>query len=103
MVLKEKAKKKCTTFFQKAITPKLLLLILKKNLNDVLEKINIHLLPYPFIVKPDVGMEGILFRKIENKKHLETYHASIPTEYLMQEFVDFPLEIGLFYFRHPQK
>lgn len=57
---------------------------------------------YPVIVKPDVGMEGILFRKISHEHQLETYHRSMPVDYLLQEFIDQPMEIGLFYFRHPQ-
>jgi hypothetical protein len=57
---------------------------------------------YPFIVKPDVGKEGILFRKIDNERHLETYHRNMPVEYMIQEFVDFPIEIGVFYYRRPQ-
>src|SRR5881275_791723 len=33
---------------------------------------------YPFIVKPDVGMKGLLFRKIDNEEELIRYHKSIP-------------------------
>ena len=47
-------------------------------------------------------MEGILFRKIDNEQHLETYHRNMPVDYIIQEFVDFPMEIGLFYYRHPE-
>lgn len=56
---------------------------------------------YPFIVKPDVGMKGILFRKIENEDQLKKYHEKIPVEYLIQELIDLPVEISVFYYRHP--
>lgn len=56
---------------------------------------------YPFIVKPDVGMKGILFRKIENEEQLEKYHERMPVEYIVQELVEMPVELSVFYYRHP--
>lgn len=56
---------------------------------------------YPFIVKPDVGMKGILFRKIENEDQLEKYHSRIPVEYIVQELIELPVEVSVFYYRHP--
>jgi hypothetical protein len=56
---------------------------------------------YPFVVKPDVGMKGILFRKIENEEQLEKYHSRIPVEYIVQELVELPVELSVFYYRHP--
>lgn len=56
---------------------------------------------YPFVVKPDIGMKGILFRKIENDEQLEKYHERIPVEYIVQELVEMPIEVSVFYYRHP--
>jgi hypothetical protein len=56
---------------------------------------------YPFIVKPDVGMKGILFRKIEHEDQLEKYHRHIPVEYIVQELIELPVEVSVFYYRHP--
>jgi hypothetical protein len=56
---------------------------------------------YPFVVKPDVGMKGILFRKIDHTEQLKAYHEQIPVTYLIQEMIDMPLEVSVFYFRHP--
>ena len=56
---------------------------------------------YPFVVKPDVGMKGILFRKIDNEEQLQKYHSRIPVEYIVQELVDLPMEVSVFYYRHP--
>ena len=46
-------------------------------------------------------MAGILFRKIETGNQLALYHDKINTNYLIQEFVEMPLEIGIFYIRLP--
>src|SRR5689334_10540863 len=41
---------------------------------DVRKQISDAGFEYPFIVKPDIGMKGILFRKIENEEQLMKYH-----------------------------
>ena len=56
---------------------------------------------YPFIVKPDIGMKGILFRKIENEEQLRKYHERIPVEYIVQDLIMLPVEVSVFYYRHP--
>ncbi len=69
---------------------------------EVLKAISDAGFNYPFIVKPDVGMAGILFRKIETEKHLQHYHSKIPVEYLVQDLIHFPIEFSVFYYRHPE-
>ena len=56
---------------------------------------------FPFIVKPDVGMKGILFRKIDNDDQLVKYHEKIPVEYIVQELIELPVEVSVFYYRFP--
>jgi hypothetical protein len=56
---------------------------------------------YPFVVKPEVGRKGILFRKIDTEDELRTYHERMPVEYLVQALVDLPVEVSVFYYRHP--
>lgn len=68
---------------------------------NVLSSIQRHGFTYPFIVKPDVGMKGILFRKIENESQLRTYHETMVVEYIIQDMVSLPIELSVFYYRHP--
>ena len=58
---------------------------------------------YPFIVKPEVGCQGILFRKIDKEEELQTYHSKIPVEYIVQELVNYKMEVSVFYIRHPKQ
>lgn len=58
---------------------------------------------YPCIVKPEIGGQGILFRKIDNEQKLKKYHERNPVEYIIQEMVDFPLEVSVFYYRFPDQ
>lgn len=58
-------------------------------------------LKYPLVVKPDEGMMGYMFRRITHIDHLRHYHNTMPLNYLLQEWVDFPLEVSIFYTRMP--
>jgi hypothetical protein len=58
---------------------------------------------YPFVVKPDVGMMGFMFRTISNAKELSQYHEVMPSAYLVQELVTHPLELSVFYYRFPNE
>ncbi|MDB5253580.1 MAG: hypothetical protein JWP27_2749 [Flaviaesturariibacter sp.] len=56
---------------------------------------------YPFAVKPDVGMMGFMFRRVRTREELGRYHAAMPVDYFIQELVDEPLEVSVFYYRFP--
>jgi hypothetical protein len=70
-------------------------------LDEVQKKVADAGFTYPFIVKPDVGMKGILFRKIDNEEQLLKYHEKIPVEYIVQDLIEYPVEVSVFYYRHP--
>jgi len=70
---------------------------------DVRKKITEAGFTYPFIVKPDIGMKGILFRKIENEEQLIKYHERIPVEYIVQDLIELPVEVSVFYYRYPDQ
>jgi hypothetical protein len=61
-----------------------------------------HGINYPFIVKPEVGGQGILLRKIDDEAAWKTYHAQMPWEYIVQAMVEYPMEVSVFYIRHPK-
>lgn len=58
---------------------------------------------YPFCVKPDVGLKGLLFRKIDTEQELLDYHRQMPVDYLVQDLILYPLEVSVFYYRHPSQ
>lgn len=58
---------------------------------------------FPFAVKPDVGMMGFMFRKIENMEHLQKYHAAMCSDYIVQKLIDYPFEVSVFYYRYPNE
>lgn len=58
---------------------------------------------YPFAVKPNVGMSGFMFRKVENPETLRLYHSKISADYLIQDLITLPLEVSVFYYRLPNE
>lgn len=60
-------------------------------------------LQYPVILKPDVGERGWMVRKIKNDEELKTYLDEIKVDFLIQEYIDLPLELGVFYYRFPNE
>jgi hypothetical protein len=69
--------------------------------DEVKKKVTDAGFEFPFIVKPDIGMKGILFRRISDWQQLEKYHQKIPVEYIVQELVTYPVEVSVFYYRYP--
>lgn len=58
---------------------------------------------YPHIAKPDIGERGIWVRKIADEHDLIDYAKSCPANFLLQEYVPYPLELGIFYVKYPNK
>ncbi|MEM7573423.1 MAG: hypothetical protein AAF433_11005 [Bacteroidota bacterium] len=58
-------------------------------------------LSYPLIAKPDIGYRGRLVQVIHNEEALRSYLAKYPLATLLQEKIELPEEIGLFYYRRP--
>jgi hypothetical protein len=58
---------------------------------------------YPLAVKPDVGMMGFMFRKIDSPAKLKEYHEKMPIDYIVQDLIRYPLEISVFYYRMPNE
>ncbi|HEX6914008.1 MAG TPA: hypothetical protein VF145_02125 [Chitinophagaceae bacterium] len=56
---------------------------------------------YPILAKPDVGMKGMLMRKIKNEAQLEYYHRHVTVDYVIQDMIDLPMEFSVFHIRYP--
>jgi len=70
--------------------------------HEVISKFETSGFSFPLIAKPDVGERGQGVQKINSLEALVTYHIHTEATYLLQEFVDFPVELGVFYYRYPQ-
>ena len=82
--------------------PKTLYVLPNENFDDILKRIEQAGFNFPFVVKPQVGWQGVLFRKIDKADELKHYHSNMVMEYMVQELVEYPMEVSVFYIRHPQ-
>ena len=83
--------------------PKTILISHNASPEDALKTVNENNFAYPFAVKPDVGMMGFMFRTISSKEEFLQYHQLMPADYLVQEYVKYPLELSVFYYRFPDE
>jgi len=73
------------------------------NFEIVKKKLPEYKISFPLIVKPEVGGQGILFRKLDTEEQLKNYHNKVPTEYIVQEMITYPMEVSVFYYRLPHQ
>ena len=73
------------------------------SLQDILTLIKQRNLKYPLIGKPDIGMKGMMVKKLENEKELLSYVTNSKVDFLIQEYIPFKNEIGIFYYRYPNE
>lgn len=58
-------------------------------------------LSFPVIAKPNAGERGWRVNQLTTETELLTYAQASPVDFLVQEYVDEPLELGVFYYRFP--
>lgn len=58
-------------------------------------------LGFPLIVKPNVGERGLLVEKISSPEALQRYFRRRTPDLLLQEFVDYPMELAVLHYRLP--
>jgi hypothetical protein len=67
----------------------------------ILQELELAGIKFPMIAKPDVGMKALGVDKINNEMELKVYSEKIASDFLLQELITFPQEIGIFYIRFP--
>jgi hypothetical protein len=81
--------------------PETLLFESTVNINELKGKIVEQAIKYPFIAKPDVGERGLLVEKVNDELELQAYLDKVNVDFLIQEYIDLPEEVGIFYYRIP--
>ncbi len=60
-------------------------------------------IPFPCIAKPDIGGKGRGVEKIFTTADVTAYATKIKMDFLVQEFISYPHEVGIFYCRMPDE
>ena len=83
--------------------PKTLLIYKGENIDVIIRKLELSEIKFPFIAKPDIGLRGTAVKKITNLEELKSYLEKCNFNILLQQFIPFKNEIGLFYVRYPNQ
>lgn len=70
---------------------------------EVQEKVKELGLQFPLIAKPDIGLRGSAVKKVHTEAELKAYNSKVNFDYLIQDLIPFPNEIGVFYVRYPHE
>lgn len=71
------------------------------SIGEAMEAIKTKGMAFPVIAKPDIGMKGMLVQKIHSEKELANYISHTKVDFLVQGYVEYENEVGLFYYRYP--
>ncbi len=96
-------KKEMYDLLPKELYPATFNVVPGEDYENILAKLIENKITFPLIVKPEVGGQGILFRKLDSQEELKDYHSKVPVEYIVQAMVVYPIEVSIFYIRHPQQ
>lgn len=95
------SKKAIYDIMPKEYYPKTLFVKKKTIPDDLLEELKREGFTYPLIGKPDIGGRGRGVKKLHNESEVVEYAYRSQLDFLIQEFVPFPNEVGIFYYRYP--
>jgi hypothetical protein len=70
---------------------------------EIIELIKQRNLKYPLVGKPDIGMKGMMVKKIETENDVIEYSNNSKVDFLIQEYVPYENEVGIFYYRYPNE
>jgi hypothetical protein len=97
------SKKEIYNLLPKKYYPKTELIKENTSFELVLDRFKEAQFKYPLIAKPDIGLRGSAVKKIHNESDLKAYHEKVNFDYLLQDLIPYPNEIGIFYVRYPHE
>ncbi len=95
------SKKEIYDILPKGYYPGTLLFKSGDSATTIVEQVKNNNFNYPLIGKPDIGMQGLAVKKLENETDVITYAKNSKVDFLIQEFIHLENEVGIFYYRYP--
>ena len=97
------SKKEIYDIIPPAYYPKTLLFSHQADLATILAEMQARGITFPLIAKPDIGLKGLAVEKLADKADLWRYLQKIQVDFLIQELITYPNEVGIFYYRLPNE
>ncbi len=97
------SKKEIDELIPEKYKPLTLLFPPKTTIFEIRTVLKNHKLQYPLIVKPDIGLQGKAVIKVNNDFELNNAIIHFTVDYIIQPFIPYPKELGIFYVRYPNE
>ena len=97
------SKKEIYDLLPKEYYPPTILFTAGTPVEQLLEQIRAAGFVFPLIAKPDIGMRGLAVAKLADEKEVCLYAKESLVDFLVQEYVPYGNEIGIFYYRYPDE
>ncbi len=95
------SKKEIYDLIPKQFYPSTLLFKTGTIITEVVAAMSKKNMQFPVIAKPDIGMRGMLVQKIHSERELANYISNAKVDFLIQDYIEYENEVGLFYYRYP--
>lgn len=95
------SKKKIYDQLEEGSYPKTMLINDLSSFNHCIQKNQSNEITFPIIAKPDIGLRGLQVKKLNNIDDLLEYHTRSKVPYLLQEYINYPNEVGIFFYKMP--
>lgn len=95
---KEDISKMIPSFYR----PKTIALKQGDTLWDIRQKMERIKLTFPAIIKPVVGCRGMMVKKVVSETEILTHLHEFDTNFLLEEFIDYPIEGAILYWKNPE-
>lgn len=97
------SKRKTYSLIPKEYLPTTLCFEANVSIEEVNQLLKVYQFDFPIIAKPDRGERGWLVKILNNYQELIQYINHINRPFVIQVFINYPIEVGLFYSRHPSE
>lgn len=83
--------------------PKTIFIEKGTSIKNILDHINLKNIAFPLIAKPNIGERGFEVEKINSKEDLLIYVEKNSNDFIIQEFINYEIEMGVMYYRMPNE
>lgn len=74
-----------------------------ENIKKLRTKLKNQQIKFPCVAKPDIGERGLGIKICKNLDELIEYKQNANFDFIVQEFIDYPIELAILYYRFPDK
>ena len=82
--------------------PKNALIQLSDSMEDIQSIIDKAGMQFPLVLKPVVGCRGLMVEKVNTLEEANEHILRFPTNFLIEEFIDCPVEAAVLYWKNPE-